>query len=171
MSSVAEPAEYLMKHLSVLESQEPLHPDLIAAARNKSITAELISRITLIPWCNKVYSTHHVNTFTTPEARSVAWNSIPWIVRTHPDRYPFLLPLPLLEHLNRDSPSNEFKAFMSNSSNWLTVSGGVAVKVSESQLAYKCGLPEWTNDCVDRMSNIVKSNTKKKKTHKIFGFR
>jgi hypothetical protein len=149
MSSVAEPAELLMKHMSVIDALEPLPLELITAAKLRLLNEEILSNTTMLPWCHEWLPSRHVSTLASHKLRLIIWKSLPFAIREHPLRYPFMLPLPMLEHLQMEKYDGDdyddmrTKKYISNSSNLILTSAGEAVKTSESKLLYQCGLPEW----------------------------
>jgi hypothetical protein len=61
LSSVADPVEYLMKRCGVIEQrpENVLSFSFLTAAKQGRVTAELIARETLQPWCNQMYPAVH----------------------------------------------------------------------------------------------------------------
>jgi hypothetical protein len=100
LSSTAEPAEYLLKRYSVIEQNHhgSFTEKLVDAGKTGKLTPDLLVKETLMPWCD----TKHISQLPNNVALELVWESMPWVVRYNPWRYPFVLPGALLKLMIMD---------------------------------------------------------------------
>ena len=146
MSEVADPGEVIMKWFGVIEKVKPFPTALVAAGARGEITAELLAKELMTPWCGRggKYGVVHISSFTSELARKIVWNSIPWIVRQNPSTYPFLLPLPFLDDLRADSPEQWSRVKTEDTISVKSATADqLAVPSSGSELVTTTGRPSW----------------------------
>lgn len=142
MTSTAEPGEQLFKLFGVVESTPILPLGLIAAGRQARITVGILMQELVHPWC----AAYHTSTsrITNPLAREIVWTSIPWIVRSNPKSFPFLLPAPLKSDMTR---------YTNNNYSWIDdediiyTSIGKVIPSTSCHHIIQSALPDWTRTC------------------------
>jgi len=95
LSSFTDPAEHFMKACGTIENyhscSRSVHNDLVAAGRTKNVTAELIYRTIVKPWCHKRHTAVHVSTLSA-RARQLVQYATPNVVKMNPRSFPFVMP-------------------------------------------------------------------------------
>lgn len=95
LSSFTDPAEHFLKACGTIENyhkcSRSVHTDLVAAGRIHNITAELVFRTIVKPWCHKRHTAVHVSTLSA-RAQAVVRYATPQIVKDNPRSFPFIMP-------------------------------------------------------------------------------
>mmetsp|Transcript_423 Transcript_423/g.439 ORF Transcript_423/g.439 Transcript_423/m.439 type:complete len:492 (+) Transcript_423:120-1595(+) len=96
ISSVADPVDLWMKRCGVIEQDctGTLSREFIAAARNSQVTPDMIFKSASGPLCSlpKKDRMLFVPNLRYPH-RQVFEDAVPWIVRSNPETFPFMLPM------------------------------------------------------------------------------
>lgn len=113
LSDVLDPGPAIMKRLSAAEENGGVEMNsriqsLFKRSRNRirgefeyrNATPTTVMDHLLGAYCKTVH-TSALKT-TNPMAFEIVWQSIPWVIRWNPKRYPFMLPAPLVEDLLKE---------------------------------------------------------------------
>lgn len=151
MSSVSDPAEYLCKLSSVLEPSTDIPKELIKLIAEKKLNLKSLIELTFLPWCHRNHAAVHVRRLRHDSSRLLVLQSIPWIVREYPLRYPFLLPTQINSYYStypndHDNQTTEFQKLSSfyhrNSSSYKE-----NFILKNSSWLRESGMSEWIRQC------------------------